>query len=266
MDRACDWWSHQIRLHQSSGLERVCAPCIVIACADESASRIEETTVLPRWHWVVALESRRWNPILNRRNLISIALGLVFYLSAVPVLAELDDDLHLLRSSINCGPNAILMFLVLCGVDPSTESIDSIPCGTEGASLLDLSKFAETYGVDTEVRHYQPFEFRDAPLPAICQTRGGRGSGLKHFVVAYDVDSVAVHALDATTGKYFRVRTQRIDDVLSGYVLVLKPSFATAFAKLQGWIFSAILIVIFLLLRETARHARVYGAKAGACL
>lgn len=167
------------------------------------------------------------------------------------------------RSTVSCGPNAVFMFLILCGVDPSEKSIDSIECEPKGASLLDLKRFAESYGIYSDVRSYGPSEFRRMPLPAICQTQGtGTSLHLKHFLVAYDVDRTGIHTLDATTGKTLLVRTDRIGSYLSGYVLVPKPSLMSAVLNHQDWICFVLLVANIILLRERAPDCSVQETKS----
>lgn len=118
------------------------------------------------------------------------------------------------RESAACGPNSVLMFLVLCGADADEESLRAIPLnGGRGASLLELSEFAAAHGVRAEVREFAPSEVSRMPLPAIWLMKG------EHFLVVYGFDPDGILALDGTTGMRMRIGNNKIEK-FSGYALI----------------------------------------------
>lgn len=122
------------------------------------------------------------------------------------------------RDAVMCGPNALLMFLTLCGTDIDDGAIYRIPYSPAGASLLELGELARTVGVRTEVRHYDPARLAEMPVPAIIQTR--TGDGRFHYFVLYKLTSNRASLLDGTTAKAVRVRTSWLIEYWSGYALV----------------------------------------------
>lgn len=165
------------------------------------------------------------------------------------------------KRSRMCGPNSIFMFLLLCGADPTEDSIDSIPVADGGSSFADLIAHAERFGVPVEVRKYTPADLLRVRLPAICQTSGALiGDRMRHFLVAYDVDSAGLWVLDGTDGSRHRLRRDRIADYLSGYALVRKPTFSVWMEENQGW-FTAILLVASLPLLAALARARSGGRR-----
>lgn len=159
-------------------------------------------------------------------------------LRPVPSTAAVD----VVRSAVQCGPNSIFMFMILCGVDVQKSAVDSIECTSEGASLLDLSTFALEHGVNVEIRQLSPAEFELLPTPAICQTNGSGGrSAVRHFVVAHAVDSHGILAIDGTTGECFRIPFHRIESYLSGYAMIRKSSPIQRLFQSQGWILTTLL-------------------------
>jgi predicted double-glycine peptidase len=136
-----------------------------------------------------------------------------------------DHNVHsgrgVLRDSVICGPHAVYIFLLLSGANPSEDVIDSIDCGEEGMSLLDMKKVVEAGGVAADVRLYSENDLLQMPLPAICQTKPGR-NGLKHFFVAYGIDATGILMIDPTDGEVFVLRRDHVA-YLNGYALVWKP-------------------------------------------
>lgn len=122
------------------------------------------------------------------------------------------------RVSVVCGPNAVLMFLVLCGADANDESLATISCGDDGASLLQLRDFCNSNGVRAEVRKFGSQDILRLPLPAILLSTGN------HYVVAYRTDTRGIDVLDGTTGAKMRIADDRFDSFLSGYALVRKEN------------------------------------------
>jgi ABC-type bacteriocin/lantibiotic exporter with double-glycine peptidase domain len=186
-----------------------------------------------------------------------------FSLAASSAGANGGTPTSVLERSMSCGPNAIYMFLILCDVNPTEASVRSIVYGAEGASFGDLIKCAEACGVDTEVRKYAPGDFQRMRLPAICQTSGGREGGrIKHFYVAYDVDSTGIWTLDGTTGKRSRIRKERIADYLSGYALVRKSSFLSVISGYGVWFTLTLLAANLVLLNDLWRKRSSVAAFA----
>lgn len=201
-----------------------------------------------------------WCGTLRSAGLRCAGLGLLLATAispaASPAGAGRETPGSVPKRWMNCGPNAIFMFLVLCGANPTEDSVASIVYGDDGASFADLMRFANTYGVHTEVRRYAPGDFQRMRLPAICQTRGGLAGGrIKHFLVAYDVDPTGIWTLDGTTGKRFRVRKDRIADYLSGYALVRKSSLLSLISNNQVW-FTLSLLAANLVLLNDLSHKR----------
>jgi hypothetical protein len=191
---------------------------------------------------------------IRRPARLGLLFVVAFSLAASSAGAGRDTQTSALERSLNCGPNAIYMFLVLCGANPTEDSVRSIVYGADGASFADMIVFSETYGVHTEVRKYAPVDFQRMPLPAICQTRGGREHNrIKHFHVAYDVDPTGIWTLDGTTGKRARIRKDRIADYLSGYALVRKSSFLSVISEYDVWFTLTLVAANLVLLIDLSR-------------
>lgn len=79
----------------------------------------------------------------------------------------------------------------------------------------------------------------------------------EHFIVAYDIDSSGIHALDGTTGKQVLVRVDRISGFLSGYALVRKASFLATVLQHGMWLFPVLLAANVVLLRNLSRRWRL---------
>lgn len=122
------------------------------------------------------------------------------------------------RWRVNCGPNALLLFLTLLDTPVGDDLIDSIKCTSDGASLLQLRDACSSVGIATDVRIFPERNALAVPLPAIAQAPNGNGK--HHYYVWYHVSDDFVYALDSTSGQRFRIRKGRLADFWTGYALV----------------------------------------------
>lgn len=134
-----------------------------------------------------------------------------------------------------CGPNALLMFLVLCERDELVDDqiMDGIPCNTNGASLLQLRDICNSLGLPCEIRQYHSSEMDRMPLPALIHSR--RSSGAPHYFVVYQMTPDGFLALDGTTAKEFQISKERMADYFTGYAIVRKRSFLLRYVIFPDW-------------------------------
>jgi len=180
-------------------------------------------------------------------------------LTISPSLAEERGQAAASRDGVACGPNAALMFMTLCGVNVDDSAINSIPCGEEGASLLELRDFCESHGMPAEVRQFRADEILTMPLPAIWQTRFEPKG---HYFVVYRINGSTIHAIDATTGEDVRPKRERFEGYYTGYALVPKRSLVghllngVTNAMLAFWLLAVlnVALLIVLIARPKPQH------------
>jgi hypothetical protein len=125
---------------------------------------------------------------------------------------------------LRCGPNSLLMFLVLCGHrDMTLKELEGIRVSSDGASMLDLRSTAAKLGVDAEIRCYTLKEIDSINLPAIAQLSTSPSSPTRlHFDVIYKVDAAHLYILNGTTGKPSVMHRSKLHEYWTGYVMTQK--------------------------------------------
>ncbi|HEV3304430.1 MAG TPA: cysteine peptidase family C39 domain-containing protein [Planctomycetaceae bacterium] len=199
---------------------------------------------------------------IEARTIITTLCGLLIWIDARQCLGRMPDD-GPPRSAVVCGPNALLMFLTLCGRPVEGRLTAEIECGPQGASLLQLCKACDSIGFKTEIRRYQPDDFDLMALPAIVQFVSPGGH---HFFVVYHVTVDTIDVLDGTTGERIFIPRARAARTLTGFALVPKRSLferlvvATSTSRQLGWALLA--TNVFFALRMATLHYRRLHAKA----
>ena len=131
------------------------------------------------------------------------------------------------REAIICGPNAVLLFLTMCGVEVADEDVAAIDVGLEGASLSQLSEFCIRHGQPVEIRQLDPNDLAKVPMPAILL------SNSDHFHVAYDTTAEGeLLIVDPTTGKKHTSIPKSFAKYYSGYVIIRKQTIFDQYKRL----------------------------------
>jgi hypothetical protein len=127
---------------------------------------------------------------------------------------------------LNCGPNSLYVFLVMCGKEDVTLSqMNKITLSDEGASMLSLKKAALMFNIDTVIKKYPITAIDDVPVPALVQLVGSQDSATPyHFGVFYMVDSRSVYILDGTTGGKLIILRRRLGEFWTGVAMSRKRS------------------------------------------
>ncbi len=168
--------------------------------------------------------------------------GMVIYLRfALPLLflvancfhvhAELDTVKELVcqpnpayAEGLICGRNSFYLFLMFIGrSEVELESMKNIPITQEGSSLLDISKAATAFSVDTKVRRYDVADAVRMPLPAILHLVAGSNSLTPyHFSVAYKRDAKQLYFVSGVSGEQYSIEFSKLPRVWTGFALVPK--------------------------------------------
>lgn len=159
-------------------------------------------------------------------------------------------------TTLSCGPNSLLTFLILAGRSSTTmDEVGSIRFGPNGASLLSLRNAAKRLGVEAEVRHYRAEDIDSVPLPAVVQFTNDLNDTLQsHFIVIYKVDREHFYLIDGTTGFHNVGRKPRLSDFWTGYALVPKRRFGMIPRRLSEMM-NLILLVLVLECSVITLHA-----------
>ena len=165
-----------------------------------------------------------------------------------------------LQPTTRCGPNALLMYLEIHGVEFDHEEVLALPLSEEGASLLQLRDCANEFGFAAEVRKYEISEVDDVPLPALSHSPAG--NGFQHFYVWYRTTEDAVFALDGTTGETIRINKRKLPGFWTGYAIVGKESLLYRSRFIIGC--ANALLFTFLAI-DIVRRSRRSSLTAGLC-
>lgn len=168
------------------------------------------------------------------------------------------------RDALICGPNSVLMFLTICGIDVMDEDIAEIDVGNKGATLLQMRDACNKLGQPTEVRHLDTAEFKKLSLPAILHVDNSR---YQHFHVMYGVAPGGnLKVLDGTTGEKLITLSEKLAGYYSGYVLITRKEWIMSAGTLRlGWglIIASALLGVFLL-TSFFRRGRPAAGQGGA--
>jgi len=134
---------------------------------------------------------------------------------------------------LRCGPNSLLVFMVLCGHSELTAAdIDQIPVSPVGVSLLTLRDAARKFGIDAEIRLYRTNDLDELPLPAIGQFVSTTTSiTSNHFDVIYKVSESRVYMIDGTTGKSWSAPKRNLSFQWTGFAMTQKQTLRTVLAN-----------------------------------
>lgn len=130
------------------------------------------------------------------------------------------------REALECGPNALFMFLILAGHNEvQFRQLQSLPLSPDGVSLLTLCQAAKLYGVRAQVRHYRTNEIGSIPLPAVIALETSRTSLTPfHFDVLYKVQENRLFLLNGTTGEPFEIPIHKMPIFWKGYAMIAPQS------------------------------------------
>jgi hypothetical protein len=187
--------------------------------------------------------------IIVSRVVILIATGALRLALCLPIIACANTTkVHTLnyKEALQCGPNSLFMFLILTGhPDVTLEQLKGIEILSNGTSLLALRDTARSFGVDGEIRRYNPSSV-DAfpPVPAIVQFKTGESSLTWHFNVLYKIDDHGMYVLNGTTGAEDMIPRTRLSVFWSGYALVEKETFAKCAKRWCGSVRSAFCVFV----------------------
>lgn len=162
--------------------------------------------------------------------LAAICCLIVYEASLMPSEAEAINDntsLQKYESILQCGPNALFMFLLLNGKsEVDIDSLQGIPISPQGASMLDLRNAARDHGMEVEIRHYSKEDIYSIPLPAVCQftNRSDASITRMHFDLLYKVDKTFLYVLSGTTGAKERIRLTKLPEYWTGNAMIRTQS------------------------------------------
>lgn len=150
---------------------------------------------------------------------------------------------HFLRQVMRCGPNSLFVFLIMSGHPEVTlEQCDNLPISHEGTSLLAMREAAQTFHVDTEIRHFRPEDVDLLILPAIGQFRRSGTLGESHFMVIYRVNAERMYVIEGITGERLSFNRSRLSDFWTGIAMSEKQS--TGIQAIYGWPTLAMFLVV----------------------
>jgi hypothetical protein len=146
-----------------------------------------------------------------------------------------DDDIW--QTAPYCGANCLYALLVLNDRPVRYSDLrKEVPTASNGASLLDLQRCAERFGLATEVLSVNPGDFRNLRLPIIALLgEPVNGSVNGHYVAVCSQSDDEIAAIDGTTGNVDRIGRPQFNRAFSGYVLAPKRNtLAFAGARYTG--------------------------------
>lgn len=163
---------------------------------------------------------------MRNARLLKLSLFWTFSFSCVlpvSVMAVSNDPLidSSYSNALRCGPNALFVLLTLAGhSDITLEKLGRIPITTDATSLAALRDAVKEFGVNTEIRRYDPANVASMHMPALAQVRSDSSSITPyHFVVMYKVDAQRVSVIDGTTGQSSYILRSRLHHFWTGVAL-----------------------------------------------
>jgi ABC-type bacteriocin/lantibiotic exporter with double-glycine peptidase domain len=176
--------------------------------------------------------------ILRRKRVAFFAVSLctALQLAANDTAGSISDDW-----ALKCGPNSLLVFLILSGrADATLDHLGDMSISRDGTSLLTLRDAAKRFGFRAEIRYYRPDKIDSVPLPAIVQLKCFENSvSAHHFNVIYKLDAQNVYMIDGTTGSRCMLKRTSFADLWTGYTMVEKPSLGT---REMNWCWSLLFV------------------------
>ncbi len=182
---------------------------------------------------------------------------------------ELPDDLKFERTwqtGKKCGPVSLFFLLRLKGFNiPRDRVISAVPLGEQGASLADLQKAAERFGLRTRTVKFDPENMPALPTPYIVHYNlsGSDDSKENHFDVVFKhFDKSRCNFVDTTNCVIRSGDFEAMVGRVSGYALITEsrsgwwmPFLWTAFAAILAA--NIIMLLRILLRRLSAGHNRI---------
>lgn len=148
-----------------------------------------------------------------------------------PKLPEIPDYLKLeqaWQTGSKCGPVALYFLLRLKGMDvPFNDVIAAVPVSEQGASLADLQKAAERFGLRTRAVRFRPEGMADLPTPYIIHYNlsGKDDSKDNHFDVIFKAFGENRYKYVDTTNCIIKLADY--DEIIgrtSGYALIAEAN------------------------------------------
>jgi len=137
------------------------------------------------------------------------------------------------------------------GIACSRENLQKeVPITGEGASLLDLKRVAERFGMDTEVVKLAPVRLIER-TPAIARLAVDEVGTDAHFVVVVKGNADELDIVDGTTGAYRTMPVGAFERCYSGFALI-RGSYASnnlMFALLGILVAESLAVVLVVLWR-----------------
>jgi len=161
-----------------------------------------------------------------------------------------------------CGPNSLFLFLELCGCkNVSLKELQGIPVLPKGASLLDLHKAADRFGVSTIIRRFPGKDVERLELPAIIQLRTGDGPGDFHFCVLYETHRLMCYVLDGTTGERRTMDRNTLSNLWTGFALTKTGGFLFGLARILGSVPAMLCLLALTAVALCSKTRRWYRSK-----
>ncbi len=161
----------------------------------------------------------------------AITAGLLFSLPS-SAAAEPAGKIAAELESAACGPRAVFLLLQARGISATYDDVRSaIPLPSDGASIIELQKCLQSYGVACSIRRLDPSDLLNCQTPMIAylsHTYTGNRAG--HFMYIRSVTPEGVDAIDPIVG--WRIPHwgwQSFSDAWSGVCLV--PDERRSFAQ-----------------------------------
>lgn len=119
----------------------------------------------------------------------------------------------------DCGANCLYLFLALRGVPISREqALKEVPIAGQGASLLDLARACDKFGVSARALDVTPDQLAQLELPVIARM-SARDANSAHYVVLTSVRDDDVSVIDGTSGEHYLVANWAFAQEFTGHVL-----------------------------------------------
>lgn len=174
-----------------------------------------------RWGICCLLSSRR---AMRGIRFQSITVALVVFVASlfeVPNSTGKHAGVSV-KGTAQCGRNALVAWLILCGNTNLNEATLKRLNGSEKpVSLLELRQTSRSVGTEAKIRRYQLSRLKDVSRPFIAHLKSdGQERTGYHFTTVYGIDRGEIRMIDGTTGIK---ETRTIEDFKArwtGYALI----------------------------------------------
>jgi hypothetical protein len=147
-------------------------------------------------------------------------------------------------AGMTCGVDCLYLMLLVQGKDCLFSDLEeAVSIGNHGASLLDLQRAADRFGLSSVAVRCATDKLQTLPLPAIAHLEGaGQSGAYNHYVLLLDVTPSALTLFDPLDNRLHLIPREKLGEHFSGYFLVPRVE-VFGLGTTMAWCVSVCLVI-----------------------